>query len=185
MTTDIICILDKSGSMWRLVDDTIGSFNQFIEDQKEAKGKAKVTLVMFDSAGTYDVKYSRKKLKNVNPLDRTSYVPGGNTALLDAVGKTLTDLGDLDKAIVLIITDGEENDSEEYNRDTIRDMVKTREEEGWQFHYLGVGIDNFHDAFSMGISPQFTSAFSGDAKGVRHAYAVMSAATLSYRDNED
>ena len=180
--TDIVCIIDKSGSMAPLVEDTIGSFNTFIKEQQALPGKAKVTLAMFDH--NYHLIYSSRKLKKVEKLDTSSYVPSGTTALLDAVGRTLADMEKVDKAICVIITDGFENSSKDYTRERVKKLIETNEESGWEFHYLGVGVDNFDDAIALGIKPEYTMAFTGDAKGLRGAYAAMSDSAKTYREGD-
>ena len=178
---DVICIIDKSGSMHPLRDDTIGAFNEFLEEQKQLPEKARLTLALFDHE--YQLVHDRVKLKKVDPLTQETYSPGGYTALLDAVGKTLTSLKDREKAIVVIITDGYENASEEYNRDAIRILLEDQQEKGWEVHYLGVGVDDFHDAHSIGIEK--TSSFQKSAQGTRDAYGVATGAVATYRiDNK-
>jgi hypothetical protein len=146
--TEIVAILDRSGSMGALRAETIGGFNNFVEEQKKAEGIARITLVQFDDK--YQIDYEGKDVKEVPALDESTYVPRGMTALYDAVGKTMITLGerlaklDEDKrpgqVVVLIITDGLENSSKEYAGDKLREMITHQEEKyNWTFVFLGGG----------------------------------------------
>ena len=129
--TEIIFILDKSGSMYGLEDDTIGGYNSFLESQKKLKGEAVVSTVLFD--GTYDVLHNRIPLSKIKPLTRNDYMAGGSTALLDAVGSTIDMISYFQKkergkkvtqTIFVIITDGMENASSEYSYSSIQKMIQ-------------------------------------------------------------
>ena len=146
--TEIVAIIDRSGSMGSLVAETIGGFNNFLEEQKKGGAKATFTLVQFDDK--YQIDYNGVDINDVKPLDDKTYVPRGMTALYDAVGKTVTTVGERlakteeDKrpgqVIFLIITDGEENSSHEYEGAKIRQMVKHQiDKYSWSFVYMGGG----------------------------------------------
>lgn len=146
--TEIVAIIDRSGSMSSLVAETIGGFNNFLEEQKKTGTKATFTLVQFDDK--YQIDYNGVDINDVKPLDDKTYVPRGMTALFDAVGKTVTTVGerlaktDEDKrpgqVIFLVITDGEENSSHEYEGSKIRQMVKHQiDKYSWSFVYMGGG----------------------------------------------
>jgi len=160
--TEIIFVLDKSGSMWDVKNDTIGGFNSFIKDQKELPGEAVFTFV------TFDTKYNKVEqgtlLENVKELSSETYTPGGGTALFDAVSNAINDVisrhDSLDedekpgKTILVVLTDGEENSSREI-RDVkeIGRMVAEREDAGWEVLFLGADLDNWGDiASGMGFS---------------------------------
>ena len=188
--TDIICILDRSGSMGSIKNDAIGGFNTFIEAQRKVPGTATVTLVLFDNE--YLVPYSNVDIRQVNLLDDSTFVPRGNTALFDAIGKTVNDtnerigkMADADKpekVIVCILTDGEENASHEFKNHQIKEMIeKQRSEKKWEFAFLAANQDAFTAAKSMGISQDYTSGFVSDSKGTKAAYLAMSSMTKRYR----
>jgi len=159
--TEIVVVLDKSGSMGSVRSDTIGGFNTFLKDQKELPGEAVFTFVTFDT----DYKFVEQGtlLENVKELTNETYNPGGMTALLDAVGKTINDVvsrhASLDedekpgKTILVVLTDGEENSSIEFKTNTdISKMIKEREDAGWEVVFLGADIDAWADGSKMGFS---------------------------------
>ncbi len=152
MATDRIFILDRSGSMDDCRDDTIGGFNAFIESQKPFGGT--MTLVLFDHE--YDVVYKDKPIAEVEKMTRATFVPRGNTALLDAMGKTIKSVEDLIARTVIILTDGQENSSHEYTKSHIKDLVEAKTKEGWTFVYLGANQDAFTEAGALGISQNCT-----------------------------
>jgi len=159
--TEIVVVLDKSGSMGSVREDTIGGFNTFLQDQKELPGEALFTLVMFD---TYcESNYQGALLESVQDLSMESYKPSGTTALLDAVGKTINDVVTRHEAleedkkpgktILVVLTDGHENSSSEYtNVSAIGKMIKDRENAGWEILFLGADIDAWGDGRNMGFS---------------------------------
>jgi len=187
---EIVAILDRSGSMRDLTGETISGFNGYISEQRDLDPKTKLTLVLFNHL--YDLAYSRKKLSEVESLDRTVYVAEGTTALLDAIGRTITDLKpesakkSKGKTIVLIITDGQENASKDYKRGDIKELVtKCQEKYGWKFLFLGAGIDSFAEAESIGI-PQIHSAdYVASGPGIANAYASALLATSNIMDDKD
>lgn len=147
--TEIIFVLDKSGSMWDVKSDTIGGFNQFVEDQKKLPGKALFTFITFDT--TYNKVSEGALLESVQPLNENTYNPGGGTALYDAVNRAIADTVERHnntptpdvpgKVIMVVLTDGEENSSREV-RDLkkISEMVKEREKLGWEVVFLGADL---------------------------------------------
>jgi uncharacterized protein YegL len=177
--TDIIVILDKSGSMASVWDDTIGGFNSWLEKQKTAGPDQTLTLTLFDT--TCQTPYVEKPLADVAPLTRVTYVPGGNTALLDAIGATVKKIQDKDQKnaiLVVIITDGEENSSHEYTRAAIKALVEDRQAAGWQFLYIGADQSGFADAQTMGYGG--TRSYGSTHVGTQTAYAGLSQATMAY-----
>lgn len=186
--TEIIMILDESGSMGSLTADTIGGFNTFIETQRKEPGKALVTLVKFNSVST--VVYSGVDLANVKPLDHTAYRPNGMTALYDAIGKACNKVGERlsntpeeqrpSKVMVVIITDGEENSSREFNREKIKEIIDFQTNVyNWTFLFIGANIDAATVGGSMGISQ--TANYTADAAGTKSLYNTVSQVTASYR----
>lgn len=187
--TEIVVILDKSGSMGIIRKDAIGGFNTFLKDQKAHPGEANLTLVLFDNGYTL---HPAVPIQEVPELDESTYYPGGGTALLDAMGRAITETGKRladkaeadrpDKVIVVIITDGEENSSHEHNRKQIAEMIKRQEETyKWKFLYLGANVDAFAEAHGMGISKQAAAGFKATPRGMAQAYSVSSRVVGSYR----
>lgn len=191
--TDIIIVLDKSGSMLSIKDDVIGGFNSFLEEQKKLPGECNLTMVLFDSQ--YEIRSSRP-ISDIKPLTNETYVPGGWTALLDAVGKAVYETGCRlsaldesqrpDKVMVVVITDGHENDSIEYKLEAIREMVEHQQTKySWKFMFLGANIDSFAEANNLGIIQDCAYNFRQTSDGTRSMYSGLSAACSSYRDCGD
>lgn len=186
MNTEIIAILDRSGSMSSIVADAIGGFNTFLADQKTVPGEARMTLALFDDR--FDYLYTGQPLSQAQPLNAKTFVPRGGTSLLDAIGRTLNEQGArikadgwAEKVIVCILTDGGENSSREFRQDQIKEMVKHAEGHGWVFVFLAANQDAFAAGASYGISAGHTMAFDASAVGTQTAYASMSAMTRSLR----
>lgn len=186
MKTEIISIIDRSGSMATIAKDAIGGFNTFLADQKTVPGEARMTLTIFDDK--YDLLYAGKPLSEAEPLTDKMFVPRGGTALLDAIGRTLNEQGAriksdgwAEKVIVCILTDGGENQSREFNQGQIKEMVKHAEGHGWSFVFLAANQDAFAAATLYGINLAHASAFAANAAGTQTAYASMSATTRSLR----
>lgn len=180
--TEIVAILDRSGSMRGLQDDTIGGFNGFIDKQKEEAGEANLTVVLFDDQ--YEVLHEAVDIKKVRSLNSKDYYARGMTSLLDAVGKTITSVGGRlagmneedrpHKVIFLITTDGDENNSQEYTADKIKEMVKLQEDTyKWEFIFLGANIDSFGDGAKMGYSGNNTANYSADAIGTSTLFRAI------------
>lgn len=178
---EIYVIADRSGSMSSLRDDAIGGFNTFLEEQKAVKGKANLTLVLFDDQ--YEVPVERVNIKSVEPLSRETFVPRGMTAMNDAIGKSLATLEVLNpqKAIICIITDGAENSSQEFTGQQVKEKITEAEAKGWQVVFLAANIDAFSAGGSLGINKGNTFACAASAQGMTDAYANMSNTTRSYR----
>lgn len=158
-------ILDKSGSMYSATRDTIGGFNQYIEKLKTDKDvDYLVSLTMFDTE--FSIKYVAKPVKDVPLLDTTSYIANGNTALLDAVGKTIQEIPDTDskqKILVVIMTDGEENSSREFSWESIQKLIKEKDsKENWTFIYLGAMADAWDKGSQFGFSVNNVARYSHD-----------------------
>lgn len=188
--TEIVCIIDRSGSMQSIKDDAIGGFNSFLEDQRKVPGTATVTLVLFDHE--YIVVHDGVDLSTVKDLNGDTFVPRGNTALLDAVGRAINEVGARlsnmpedqrpEKVMVCILTDGYENCSQEFSAPKIREMINhQRDKYSWEFSFLAANADAFTTASNMGIKKDYTSSFEKTSDGVRNAFYSMHCATAQYR----
>lgn len=165
----IAVVLDRSGSMRSIRDATIEGFNEFLAAQKAVPGEAALTLAQFDHE--YDIVHDAAPLANVEPLNTTTYVPRGSTALLDAIGRTIDGLGKRlaampehnrpSRIIVAIMTDGLENASQTFTRARIFEMIThQRERYSWQFMFLGADQDAIAIGRDYGIDPRFAAMFS-------------------------
>lgn len=186
-STEIIFVVDRSGSMASIAQDMVGGFEAFIEKQKETPGECRVTMVQFDDR--YEVSYTARPLAEVKSLD---LVPRGMTALLDAVGRCIQETGSRlaalqeserpSQVLFVIITDGAENVSKEYNRARVFDMISTqRSTYSWEFVFLGANQDSIATATSMGISGTNAVTFSATHGGTRGLMRGLSANVSSYR----
>jgi len=191
--TDITVVLDRSGSMGSVVDDTIGGFNTFLKKQQEQEGACALTLVQFDHE--YEYIHRGCPIKDCAELNTDTYSPRGMTALLDALGRTINETGErirkLDKkdqperVLFVIITDGQENASKEFARDRILEMIKHQTDKyEWDFIYLGANQDAIEEARSIGIFASNTMNFLGSKKGTRSAFGTISSSVANYRSAE-
>ena len=181
--TEIVFILDRSGSMAGLEDDTIGGFNAMIEKQKNEEGEAYVSTILFDNY--IEVIHDRVDIRKVRPMTRRDYYVRGCTALLDAVGRTIRHIGNVhkyareedrpEKTLFVITTDGMENASREYTYDKIRALVERQKQEyGWEFLFLGANIDAISTARRFGIGADRAVNYHADSRGTRLNYEVVS-----------
>jgi hypothetical protein len=188
--TEIMVILDRSGSMDYIKQDAIGGFNAFVEAQKNVPGKANISLIQFDDK--YEENYISKPLKKVQKLNNKTYVPRGMTALLDAIGRAVVGLGAKlaaqpeserpSKVIVAIITDGQENASKEYNSQHIKDMIKEQEDKySWEFVYLSSDLSAMSDAVSYGIKGANVIQFDNNSASVNSTYKTLGRTVSTYR----
>lgn len=172
--TEMIFIMDRSGSMQNLVSDTIGGYNSMIDKQRGEEGEAAVTTVLFDDE--YDILFENTDINKVPELTNKEYFARGMTALLDAIGKTINQVSARHKTmvdsavpaktVVVIITDGMENASKEYNLSTIKSMVeKQKNEFGWEFVFMGANIDAISVASTMGIDASRAANYHADKVG--------------------
>ena len=188
--TEIVFILDRSGSMAGLEADTIGGFNAMIEKQKAEPGQALVSTVLFDNE--IQVIHDRVPLENIPPLTEKEYFVRGCTALLDAVGGAIHHIGNVhkyareedrpEKTLFVITTDGMENASRRYSYDRVRAMVQRQQEKyGWEFLFLGANIDAAKEAARFGIDADRAVNYKCDEEGTALNYEVISAAVCSVR----
>lgn len=192
--TELLMILDMSGSMYSLRDDTIGGYNSLIEEQKKEEGSAIVTTVLFNDS--YSVVHDRVDINDVKPMTSADYVPQGTTAMLDAVGKAITSIGQKlaempeeqrpSKVMVTIITDGYENASREYSWDVIKAMIKEqREKYSWIFTFIGADIDTMSVSNNLGIDSRLSKSYTKSVDGSNSVYKSVSKAMKRVRASVD
>ena len=190
--TELVFILDRSGSMAGLESDTIGGFNGMLEKQKREPGEALVSTVLFDNESR--VIHDRVPLSAVAPMTDKEYYVGGCTALLDAIGGAIHHIRNVHKyiraedvpehTVFIITTDGMENASHHYSLDGVREMItRQKNDAGWEFLFLGANMDAVTAAGHLGIARDRASTFVNDAEGIALNYEVMSDAVASIRVN--
>lgn len=187
--TEIVFVIDKSGSMSHLAGDTIGGFNGFIESQKAIDGKATLTTVLFDTS--WKILHDGVDLREVKSMTNSDYVAGGGTAMLDAIGEIINRVQDRhdelgkekpEEVLFVITTDGEENSSRKFTKSQIEKMIKHQTNgHGWKFMFLGANMDAVKEAESIGISRDYATGYTYTSKGVNDLYATMSCVTSSVR----
>lgn len=191
--TELVFILDRSGSMAGLEDDTIGGFNAMLEKQKKEAGEAIVTTVLFDDK--YEILHDRINIKGVNPVNNQEYYVRGCTALLDALGKTISKINSAQKnttedekaakVMFVITTDGFENASHEFSYDKVKSMIEHQKKEyGWEFIFLGANIDAVETASRFGISADRAANYHSDGKGTQLNYKTVSETVSCFRANQ-
>lgn len=188
--TEIVFILDNSGSMQSIKDDAIGGYNAFIEDQRKAEGETTVTLILFDTQVTKV--YEGAKIQDVPVLTPQSYVPQGLTAMNDAIGTAIDSVGGRlsatneaerpENVIFAIMTDGHENASREYSGEQVKEKVKHQSDVyNWQFIFLGANIDSKKTASGLGIRADFAGDFVAKGEGASTAMLHAKEMVMSYR----
>ena len=192
--TEVVFILDKSGSMSGLESDTIGGFNSLIEKQKKEEGEALISVVLFNDQS--NVIYDRVPIAKVEPMNDSQYFVGGCTALLDALGKTIKHINKVQKALpegecpdrtmFIITTDGQENSSHEYSYEKIKKMIeKKRDKKKWEFLFLAANMDAISAAANMGIAADRAVRYRCDSVGTAVNYAVLNKTISKYRECDD
>ena len=188
--TEIVFILDRSGSMAGLEDDTIGGFNAMIQKQKAEEGEAYVSTILFDNYT--EVIHDRVDIQKIQPMTHKDYYVRGCTALLDAVGKSIRHIGNVhkyareedrpEKTIFVITTDGMENASREYSYERVRKMIEHQQEKyGWEFLFLGANIDAAKEAARFGITEDRAANYHADSVGTAVIYEAVSEAVCNVR----
>ena len=188
--TEIVFILDRSGSMSGLEADTIGGFNSMIEKQKKAEGEALISTVLFDN--TSEVIHDRVSVQNIKLMTDEDYTVRGCTALLDAIGGAIHHIGNVHKyaraedvpehTMFVITTDGMENASRKYDSEKVKKMIERQKEKyGWEFLFLGANIDAVETARHFGISEDRAVNYHSDSEGTQLNYEVVSEAICAVR----
>ena len=188
---EIICVVDQSGSMDCIKGDAVGSFNKFLADQKNVPGECKFSMTLFNTQ--YELRYNGIDLKDVPALTEDTYAPNGMTALLDAAGKTIDEVGKRlaetpederpERIVFVILTDGMENSSKEYNRDQVKARIERQTNEyKWEFVFLAAGPDAFAESQGLGIRGQNVVQYAaGDAGAHRASVLNVSENVTRYR----
>lgn len=188
--TEIVFILDRSGSMSGLEADTIGGFNSMIEKQKKVEGEALISTVLFDN--TSEVIHDRVDVQSIKPLTDKDYTVRGCTALLDAIGGAIHHIGNVYKyardedvpehTMFVITTDGMENASRRYDSEIVKKMIERQKEKyGWEFLFLGANIDAVETARHFGIGAERAVNYHCDSAGTQLNYEVLSEAICAVR----
>lgn len=188
--TELVLILDKSGSMSGLEADTIGGYNAMLAKQQALEGECRITTVLFDH--NYELLHDRIDIKAVNAMTDREYQVGGTTALLDAIGMTIHKIGNAqrntaeayraEKVMFVIITDGEENASREYSAEKIKAQIERQKTKyGWEFIFLGANIDAVQTAGRFGIASDRAIDYVPDSAGTDLNFQVMSEAVVTFR----
>lgn len=187
--TEIVFILDRSGSMGGLESDTIGGFNSMLNKQKKEKGEALVSTILFDNVS--EVLHDRVPIEKVEPMTEKQYFVRGCTALIDAIGGAVKHIKDVHKyireedvpehTIFIITTDGMENASRTFSSDEVKRMVEEQRGKGWEFIFLGANIDAVETAKGFGIAPERAANYRSDRKGTKLNYDAMSSAISMMR----
>ena len=190
--TELVFIIDRSGSMSGFEEDTIGGFNAMIEKQKSGDGEVFVSTVLFDNYSS--VIHDRVSIKNIKPMTREDYRVQGCTALLDAIGGAIHHIGNVHKyarredvpkhTIFVITTDGMENASRIYSSDRVKEMIKRQTDKyGWEFIFVAANIDAVNTAEHIGIRRERAANYSQTGDGIERSYYAMCEAVTSVRTN--
>ncbi|MFD1780640.1 hypothetical protein ACFSFW_18395 [Fredinandcohnia salidurans] len=193
MKTELVFILDKSGSMAGLEADTIGGYNSMLKKQKKAEGEAFVTTVLFNH--DYELLHDRINVKGISSITEKDYEVSGTTALLDAIGFTIQKINNVqkhtskneraEKVLFVITTDGMENASREFTADKIKKMVQYQKEKyGWEFMFLGANIDAVSTAAQFGIDEDYAVDYHADEQGTQLNYQMVSEAVTNLRSGK-
>jgi hypothetical protein len=189
--TDVTVVIDRSGSMAGTATDTRGGFNRLLEDQKKVAGEATISVDLFDHEFIHLV--DAKPVAECPQLNNENYVPRGNTALLDAVGRAINGTGIRlakmdekdrpEKVVFVIITDGQENSSKEFTKSQVRDMIKLQQDTyKWEFVFLGANQDAFQEAANFGMKAGSGMTFAANSVGTQSLYASVASNLRSYRE---
>jgi hypothetical protein len=178
--TDIIVVLDRSGSMQSIGTSTVDGFNSFVKEQKAAEGEATITLVQFDNE--YQVDYKNQPInETVDLILGETFVPRAMTALFDAVGKTINEVKTKNDVVFVIITDGMENASREFTKNTVFEMIKEKESKGWNFIFLGANQDAIKAGGELGIKAGNSMTYNANNGSVNAMYTNLSSKIGNFR----
>lgn len=191
--TELVFIVDKSGSMAGLEADTIGGYNAMLEKQRDGEGEATVTTVLFNHG--IDLLHDRINVKGISPITDEEYEVGGTTALLDAIGTSIQKIVNVQKrtseeqragkVLFVITTDGMENASREYNSDKVKAMIEHQKTTyNWEFIFLGANIDAVSTAAEFGIQKEFAVTYHADREGTQANFQALNEAVTSFRQGK-
>lgn len=191
--TELVFILDRSGSMSGLESDTIGGFNALIKEQRKQKGECLVSTVLFSTVS--EVLHDRVKLSEIKTMTEKDYTVGGSTALIDAIGGAIRHIGNVHKyarpedvpehTMFVIMTDGMENASRRYSSDEVKEMVERQKEKyGWEFLFIGANIDSVETAGSFGIGADRAANYRADCQGTGVVFEAVSETVCQMRANK-
>lgn len=189
MLTEVVFILDESGSMYPLKDDTIGGFNSMLEKQRKIDGEVYVSTVLFSDRSK--VIHDRIGIKEISDMKNEDYEPSGCTALLDTLGDAIKHISTIhkyarkedvpDNTLFIIITDGMENASHRYNDKDVNKMIEEKKKKGWEFIFLAANIDAIETASTYGINKDMAAQYVNDSDGVTANFDALSDAIASVR----
>lgn len=191
--TELVFVLDKSGSMWNLAEDTIGGFNSMLSEQRGKEGEVLVSTVLFND--TTQVIHDRVNIDSIKPMTRQDYVPGGSTALLDAVGGAIKHIGIVHRyarkedvpehTLFVIMTDGYENASRRYSYGDVKKMLEEyKNKYGWEFIFMAANIDTREVGDKLGIDEEYAVSYKPTGSGVSRSYDCLSEAVFNVRNNK-
>lgn len=188
---ELVAIIDRSGSMASIRNDSIGALNTFIEEQQKLPGEANLTVVLFDDK--YEILQDRVAIKDAVKFDTTNFVPRGNTAMNDAIGRTVSSFQSLATAnkigknvIMCVLTDGEENASKEYTNSKLKEMLtECQDKLKWEFVFLAANQDAVMNGASRGFSNANSRSYAATGAGIHKASGLLGAAVTTYRSKVD
>lgn len=171
---DVVFLLDRSGSMSNCVEDTIGGYNNFLNEQKE-NNNSLITTILFDDR--YEILYDRVPVNKVQKLTNKEYYVRGCTALMDAIGKTITTLEkeEVEKVLFIITTDGMENASKEYRKEHIKSLIEKHND--WEFLFIGANIDSYSEGHNLGIKKDNIANYEQSTQGIQKLFKSLSKAS--------
>lgn len=179
--TELVCILDRSGSMFERMDDIIESYNKMLKGLGKDAEETYITMALFSDR--CEIVYSHLSIKNAQKLDETIYYVGGNTALFDAIGQVFTQVKKKDNVLAFILTDGMENASRKYNGKEIGKLIREKQRQGWAILFFGTEIDVIKMAEKAGINPRNITQYTHDKHGITQSYETVSRRFREMRNN--